>query len=119
MATPGTQVQQKQQIINQWTPNQLTWLVKDFAGDALDISSGYTANCRVTPTLGQDYIAPVSVAGTFTYGADGTLTLTQNLANSVDMAAGTYDYTVRVSNDAFTSWSLAARGKLNIIGSPA
>jgi len=59
-----------------------------------------------------DIAAGQAITGTFTYGADGTLTLTQTNAQASALHTGQWPYFVLASNDSFTTQALAAKGTL-------
>jgi len=116
MATPILTVQNKNQSIIQTTPQKLIWDIKDADGAPKDISSGFTAQMQHFFSSSQDAKGGQVVDGTWTYGADGKLTLTLTMAQSEDVHTGNWPYIVNLSNDSFTTVAQGARGTLVVTG---
>ena len=112
MTTPILTTQSVNQSVQQGTPGKLVWTVKDSAGAPIDISTGWSAFATMEFGTARDIAAGQAITGTFTYGADGTLTLTQTNAQASALHTGQWPYFVLASNDSFTTQALAAKGTL-------
>jgi len=102
--------------LRQNTPQVLDFgIVRDAAGDPLDISSGFTAILRIYLASGINASTPVSKSGTFSYGADGALKLTLTSAQSNEVPTGNWTAEVIVSDDAFATYSKHQVGGFRVI----
>lgn len=117
MATQILTAQSASKQVTHLTPQIIDFgIVKDSAGVALDIDTGFTAACQVTLDNGRSSFPKVTLSGTWAYGTDGSLTLTKTLAQANDLPAGNWQYVVTLSDDAFTTWAIHMSGSMRVIG---
>lgn len=97
------------------TPQVLDFgIVKDSAGVALDISTGFDARLiavKANAVTGQDS-SPKS--GTWSYGADGALKLTLTQAQACEWVPGTFVCQVDISDDSFATIARHQGGSMRV-----
>lgn len=118
MATPIMQNVNSFLQLQSISAQRLVWIAQTTATPPvpIDIHTGYTAEVLlVPPQVIGGFAAQLGSLGTFTYGADGTLTLDLpfNVINgTVPTSNGTF--MVQLSNDTFTTFSVIANGQYQI-----
>lgn len=113
MATPNFQ----QQSINVNFPSshsrvQFQFVAKDLDGTPVDVSSGYTAKVLWLPQNptnfgGDDMTSDFSVS----LGSDGTVKINNTQDMAVQLKSLSGSFMVALSNDSFTTNSIAAAGR--------
>lgn len=120
MATPTFLVQTVNATVIQNTAQVLNLgIVKDVAGTPIDIDTGYTALTKATFSAAKDKYAPVTLAGTYTYGTDGSLLLTLTKTEANALPVGRWNFTTILSDDAFTTSNLHGNGAVTVVSNPS
>jgi len=116
MATPILTSTQGSITIPQASANKVSFpAVLDEDGAPLDVSAGFTAVLKyLNPTLDTNNEVP-SFTGTFAYGADGVITLTQTIAQAALIPAGFFQAQLWISDDAMVTRSKACDVSVNCV----
>jgi hypothetical protein len=120
LATPAVTRNSKQLSLQLQNAQVITFQVSNQAvpPTGIDIASGYTAQCLVSPNNPNTGVAGIDIGtrGTWTYGSTGLLTLTlpfDELAGFIPTLNGTYQCSV--SNDSFTTLGIVSSGSYSLI----
>lgn len=118
MATPIMQNTSSFLQLQLVSAQRLVWIAQTTANPPvpIDIHTGYTAEVLMLPNqvIG-GYAAQLGSLGTFTFGADGTLTLDlpfNVISGTVPSSSGTFQ--VQLSNDTFSTYSVIANGQYQV-----
>lgn len=117
MATPALQMQNVNLTYYQSTPQSFTATVKDTAGAPIDIDTGFTGDFLVKLDRVRSKFPGITLSGSKAFNSDGTFVLTKSGAQAADLPAGQWEYEVMVSDDAFTTFSIAQRGTISVVQS--
>lgn len=115
MATPALTVQTKNvafSLVANGTPTEFTGTVLDADGNPLDIGTGYTGRIIINNNPSALALSTGTDMLSQTYNADGTFVLPLNSAGVQKLPNGTRQYVILMSNDAFTTSSIAYQGSL-------
>jgi len=88
-------------------------IVRDAAGDPIDISTGWTAKLTFlyqTPAGN----GSLDKTGTFSYGADGSLSLALTQTQAQQILPGFLNAIVTLSDDSYTTQSTHAGGNVQV-----
>jgi len=116
MATPILTSTQASITIPQASANKVTFpAVLDENGAPLDVSTGYTAVLKyLDPRLDTNNEVP-SVAGTFAFGSNGVITLSQTIAQAAAVPSGFLQAQLWISDDAMATRSKACDVSVNVV----